>query len=111
MKILIAGATGFIGQHLVKHFTKQHFELTLLGRNTNKIKSTFATPHTALSWSELNSKHIAQQQLIINLAGANIGDKRWSIRRKQEILDSRIKTTHLLANFCAQLGKASPALF
>jgi len=49
--------------------------------------------------------------MILNLAGKNIADKRWSTSIKQEILKSRINTTANLANACALLGTQSPMLF
>ena len=39
--------------------------------------------------------------VVVNLSGAGVGDKRWSAGRKQEILDSRLATTGLLARAIA----------
>ena len=47
---------------------------------------------------------------MINLTGASIGEKRWSGERKREILDSRVKPTRMLAEYCAELKEQSPVL-
>lgn len=114
MNIIIAGGTGFIGQALVKHFYSKGDQITIIGRNETKIKTLFADIVTPLSWEKFSASKIELVQksdLIINLTGANIGAKRWTQQRKQEILDSRIIPTQLLAQTCAELKSKSPPLF
>lgn len=43
--------------------------------------------------------------LVLNLAGANIGDKRWTAKRKNELLNSRVLTTEKLVNIFNKLNK------
>lgn len=112
MKILITGATGLIGKSLVKHFSDQH-ELTLVGRTCEKIKSIFFDRYPILTWENLKSlgeAHIKNQDVIINLAGENIGSKRWSFEQKQKILNSRVDATQLIAKICEKLGEHSPRI-
>ena len=47
-------------------------------------------------FSALQKKAIDEADYIIHLAGANIGDKRWTDKRKQLIIDSRVKSAQLL---------------
>jgi uncharacterized protein (TIGR01777 family) len=117
MRIIIAGGTGFIGQALVEHFLNRDHQLVILGRNKQKITNLYqGRLHriSALTWDEFRQKPsqiLSTSDLVINLAGENIGQKRWSTKRKRKIFDSRIQTTTLLAESCAELGKDSPALF
>ena len=111
MKIVIAGGTGFIGKHLTQHLLTNKHEVTILGRSVNKIKNCFNDKVIALSWEQLTPDILSDQQLIINLTGATIGEKRWSAKRKQEILTSRLKATSILAALCAELKEQSPTLF
>ena len=108
MKIMITGATGLIGKALVAHFSNQH-ELTLVGRMREKIRSQFSNHYSIVTWDELKTYSetiIKHQDVIINLAGENIGAKRWSASQKQKILDSRVDATRYIANICAHLDKS-----
>jgi uncharacterized protein (TIGR01777 family) len=110
MKIMIAGGTGFIGQALVKHFLQQQADITVVGRNIAKIDRLFANSVRSLSWQQLTVYAVRNVDVIINLSGAGIGDKRWTPARKQEILISRIIPTQTLSRLCAQLKEQSPIL-
>ena len=109
MNILICGASGFVGQALVKTLKDEH-TLTLLGRNINKLKKTFGDDQPCMSWNDLSCETLKTFDTVINLAGENIGDKRWSSARKKAILQSRVSTTQQLATLCASLGEHSPRL-
>lgn len=103
MKILIAGASGLIGQALVRHLKPKH-QLSLLGRNTNKLMRLFGNDFSYYSWQEIETQNnpiVAVHDVVINLAGENIGNKRWSDTQKEALLNSRVKTTQLLATACA----------
>ncbi len=110
MRILIAGATGFIGQALVHHLSAHHHTLIVLGRDINKIRKIFGSQVEGISWKELNLGHIKKVDAIINLTGANISDRRWDSKRQLEILESRVSSTGLLANFCSELAANAPVL-
>ena len=112
MKILITGATGLIGKALVNHFSAQH-ELTLVGRSREKIQSVFSNRYPIFTWNELKAideSSLADQDIVINLAGENIGDQRWSALKMQKIIDSRVDATKTIATLCKKLGKKSPRL-
>lgn len=113
LSILIAGGTGFIGQQLIQRWYKTH-SITVLGRSIEKIEQQFQNKVTAISWQQFKENPTAVLEkfsIVINLAGASVGEKRWTKERRQEILDSRIKTTEIIANACATLAEKSPRLF
>lgn len=99
MKIIIAGATGLIGEALVKRLTGKH-ELVVFTRNVPAARKKFqgAGIHFA-DWHQPPS-HLAAlidgSQVLINLAGAGIGDQRWTLRRKEALLWSRVQTVETL---------------
>ena len=111
LNILIAGGTGFIGQALIADRLKRGDKVIVLGRNQSKIQHCFSNRVTAVKWTDLTKETLANCDLIINLAGENIGAKAWTTKRKQAILESRVNTTKKLANLCATLGKNAPTLF
>jgi uncharacterized protein len=92
MKIIIAGATGLIGEALVKRLAGKH-ELVIFTRDVPAARKKFygAGIHFA-DWHQPPS-HLAAlidgSQALINLAGTGIGDSRWTESRKESILGSR----------------------
>ena len=114
MKIVIAGGTGFIGQALVKYYHAANAQCVIIGRSRDKIKRIFSDTVIAIQREQLNDQglqEIKTADLVINLAGENISEKRWTTQRKQQLLDSRLLPTQRIAALCATLGENSPPLF
>lgn len=108
MKVLIAGASGFVGQRLINYYQQNNVIITAITRNPNQHE--LASVNT-ISWHDLNVDTVQEHDLIVNLAGTNIADKRWSEKRKTSIKQSRVKKTYQLSKLCAQLGEEqSPPL-
>ncbi len=100
--ILISGGTGLIGNHLSNRLQKKGYAVYILSRfGTNTNKKTF-------SWNpqqhKIDPEAVKTADYIIHLAGANIGAKRWTRKRKKEIIDSRIQTARLLFHSCEKQG-------
>lgn len=113
MKIIIAGGSGFLGQALTHHFLAKHDKVTILGRDKQKIINIFHKNTDAIAQAEFKQQPetiLQQFDLVINLAGAGIADKKWSPKRKQELIESRVGPTELIANACAKLSHP-PMLF
>mgnify|MGYP001943000288 FL=1 len=101
-KIVIAGGSGMIGTHLTTILLDQGFEVWWLSRSGKSQPGV----RTAL-W-DIDNKKIEPGALdgahaVLNLAGENIGDGRWTARRKQKIVDSRRDSTRLLGESIANL--------
>lgn len=91
-KILITGGTGLVGQRLTHLLLAKKHDVVILSRNpkkTNEFKWD-------LSKDYIDDEAFENVDFIIHLAGAGIADKRWSDKRKQVIIDSRVKTANLL---------------
>jgi len=103
-RILIAGGTGFVGRHLIPALQQQGYALSVLTRQPNVVASQDALRYYRWDPKQQYIDPAAFEQVatIINLTGANIGAKRWTARRKKEILDSRVKTLDLLCQYCRQ---------
>lgn len=95
MRILIAGASGLIGQLLINHWQKQH-ELILLGRNCQKLQAQFPENRHFINWQQLADLDAQQIDIVINLCGENIGATRWTQARKKALIDSRVTTNERL---------------
>lgn len=114
MRYVIAGGTGFIGQYLVNAWLNEGIEITVIGRDKQKIQTLFGQKVQALTWYEFEDRGhatLAGTKLVLNLAGANIGEARWSEARRETIVESRSKTTKLIGQTCASMGDKSPPLF
>lgn len=96
-RILITGGTGFIGQSLCQQLVSKGYAPTVFSRQSTANVQALCGRVEALGDLELLRGHPGFGA-VINLAGEGIADKRWSDRRKQELRDSRIGLTSLLAN-------------
>ncbi len=103
-KILITGGTGLIGKELAHYFTNTGHTVVLLTRNSFKEKYPFKTYEWDVNSGHINEKAFEDIEHIIHLAGAGIADERWSKKRKQEIIDSRVKSTLLVAAYLKKLN-------
>ncbi|MDT8406788.1 MAG: TIGR01777 family oxidoreductase [Methylococcales bacterium] len=91
MKLIIVGATGFLGQHLVQACQHQGYEISIVSRSLDKARRLFPKLEIV--------DHIPAQgsaDAIINLAGTPIFDAAWSKKRKQLLWQSRIDLTESL---------------
>lgn len=102
MKILVTGATGFIGHRLVEKLLVQGHDVVAVTRNKSKASDSLPFPidylECDLGRSQISFEKIKDIDAVINLAGENIGKGRWSEEEKQKILDSRAKLTKNLVD-------------
>jgi uncharacterized protein (TIGR01777 family) len=94
--ILITGGTGTIGKSLSKYLADKNHEVIILTRHPRP--GTGAVSYAAWSPAKqtIDIDALQKADYIINLAGAGVADKRWSKKRKQEIVDSRVQSGQLL---------------
>jgi uncharacterized protein (TIGR01777 family) len=90
MKILLSGATGFIGRSLLKKLLTANHRIYALVRQVDNRLDVSINQLTLASLSVLNE----QFDVIINLAGENIASQPWTKKRKQTLLNSRVELTN-----------------
>lgn len=92
MKIFMTGATGLVGRALSSRLEARGDTVLKLSRHSRTGFIT-ADPTRPGDWQ--NS--IRECDVVVNLAGANLFDRRWDEPFKKEIRESRIQTTRLIA--------------
>ena len=106
MKIIISGASGLIGKPLVKKLSLAGHEVVQLVRRTPNANESRWNPATG----QIDASVIDGADAVIHLSGAGIGDRRWTTKYKQELVESRTKSTALLASTIANCAK-KPSVF
>lgn len=111
--ILITGGTGMIGRALTTALSERGHQIFILTRSRPRALNDKMEPRTGegrieyAEWdienNSIDMEVLGRTDYIVHLAGANVGSKRWTEKRKKEIADSRIKSSTLLAQKIAEL--------
>ncbi|MEQ9365214.1 MAG: TIGR01777 family oxidoreductase [Leptospirales bacterium] len=90
--VLICGGSGLIGTRLQEILRSRGYRVTLLSRSKTQGPDRFYWDPAQgfLNIDALNAQHI------INLAGAGVADKKWSAKRKAEIINSRVMSADII---------------
>ncbi|MFM8650440.1 MAG: TIGR01777 family oxidoreductase [Actinomycetota bacterium] len=99
--IAVTGASGLIGTALAEHLTSRGDRVVRFSRSGGAGRDVIAWDPRS---GTLEADKLRGVDAVVHLAGAGIGDKRWTTDYKREILESRTKSTSLLATAMADLG-------
>lgn len=109
MDVLVTGSSGFIGSALVEALA-QTGHRPIRAIRTDRVPSGV----DAIAWEpeagKIDAGALEGIDGVVHLAGAGIGDKRWTDERKRLIVESRTKPTRLLAETLAALQRPPPVL-
>lgn len=111
MKILVTGSTGLVGRALVSALAKEGHSVCRLvrpGTNANDDAGGFNVAWNPAT-GELGGAAVGPDA-VVNLAGASIGDGRWTPKRKEELRASRVGTTRALMEAIGRMN-AKPSVF
>ena len=108
MKILITGATGFIGYELSQKLDSLGYSISILPKDLDRSKSLVNEKFKTYYWNpDLNicpAEPVLNSDLIIHLAGENIFGV-WTKNKKSKIRNSRINSTKLLVDIIKNNSK------
>ena len=98
--VLITGGTGMIGKAITKALLEKDYEVIVLTRKASSHELRAGSKLSFAEWNvekrTIDENAVAKADHIIHLAGANLGDKRWTKKRKKEIVDSRVESGKLI---------------
>ena len=97
MNVLIFGGTGFVGRNLTRELLENRYQVYIVTRNPQKTANCLGNEIQVIEWDNISPlssiKKLEQIDVVINLAGESIGNRRWTNSVKEEIIVSRIRTT------------------
>jgi uncharacterized protein (TIGR01777 family) len=97
--VLITGGTGMIGTRLTQLLVDRGYEVIILSRESSGVKRELRGVSYA-NWDiekqSFDKEAFSKPDHIIHLAGAGVADKRWTKKRKQEIVNSRTQSSALI---------------
>jgi uncharacterized protein (TIGR01777 family) len=107
MRIAVTGSTGLVGSALVRSLTADgHQVVRLVRRAPAKPDEVRWDPHAGT----VDTASLGAVDAAVHLAGAGIGDKRWTAGYKRELRDSRVLGTTAVARALAALDPAPRVL-
>lgn len=113
MKVVITGATGFVGQVIVKQLLEAGDEVVVLTRNVAKAAISLGSSCKYFQWDDNTSlppvEAFEGADGVINLMGETIS-KRWDEEQKKRIYNSRINGTRRVVEVLEKLNK-KPKVF
>ena len=102
-RVAITGASGLIGSALLGHLKSE-------GHTVQRLVRRKTVAADEVSWDpikgEIDLEPLRGVEAIIHLAGANVGDKRWTKKYRAEILNSRLLGTTTIAKAATEVKPA-----
>jgi len=104
MKIIMTGGTGFIGSVLCERLLQKNHQLTVLTRDRNRAQQKLAHQNIRYIESFESMDNSASFDVAVNLSGAPVA-QRWTKEYKQQLINSRVRVTQALIEYCKKQQK------
>jgi len=112
-KVIVTGATGFLGKRITEELIERGDEVTIFTRSIKSARQKISDAYDYVEWNPgLNNWYwkLEDKDAVVHLAGENVMAKRWNEEHKKNILSSRIDGTRSLVNAIGKL-KNKPEVF
>ena len=104
--VLLTGGTGFIGKYLTDILIANDFSVSVLSRSDKNNSGAITYYKWDLERNYIDEEAIIKADYIIHLAGEGIVEKRWTAKRKKDILESRTKPIDLIHSVLQKNNKS-----
>src|SRR6187455_766270 len=98
--VLITGGTGMIGKALTQALIERGFNVIILTRHISDKQKAKIDKLSYAIWDVekriIDKDAFAKADYIIHLAGASVAERRWTKKRKREIVSSRVDSGKLI---------------
>lgn len=92
-RVLVAGATGFIGRALVRELAEKGYQVVALSRNSDASRGRLPDRVRVVQWDGRTAagwaRHVDGSLAVVNLTGDSLARGRWTRAKKERILESR----------------------
>ena len=113
-RVILTGATGFIGSAVANEILKKDYDLVVFSRNPDEAKRKLPNAKEYIEWQPQESgvwaTAIDGAYAVIHCAAPSIFEKRYTKKYAQEALENRIISTRGLVN-AMRLAKSKPSVF
>lgn len=106
--ILITGGSGMVGKRLSELLIEKGYKVIWLSRE-RYVKAQIPRYRWDYRKGEIDTEAVEQADVIIHLAGSNLGDGSWTRLKKQKIVESRVQTAKLLLETVKKMDKKPEA--
>jgi uncharacterized protein (TIGR01777 family) len=112
VRLLLLGCSGFVGRELVPFLLELGHSLTLVSRRSrpfpalasDRLVCLALDPADPASWEQEPLRQaLAAAEGVVNLVGEPIAERRWTPEHRQRLIDSRVRSTELLAEAIRRL--------
>lgn len=94
--VLISGGSGFIGKKLTTLLISKGYSVSILSRGVKQNTDEISFYKWDVAAGYIDEDAVLRADYIVHLAGENIAAKRWTKKRKYEIISSREESTQLI---------------
>lgn len=110
--VIITGGTGLIGTALSKALVQRGDQVIIYTRNPPaRNDQNISYARWNVEEQTIDKEPIANADFLVHCAGANVAEKRWTTKRKREIVDSRVKSGQLICQALREVPNHVEAVF
>ena len=109
MRIVVAGGSGFVGEPLVRRLIARGDDIAVLSRNPSRVRAGRGVQWDGKSAGRWTGE-IDAADAVVNLAGENIAEGRWTEERKRRLVASRLDATNAIVTALKQAPRGNRTL-